>query len=214
MLTRNNRREIASSRLQRGVSLIELLIGLAVFAVLIALGLPTITEFLQNSQIRGAADSTLSGIQVARAEALRRNTAVRFQLMSSLDGSCVRSSTGTNWVVSLDDAAGSCDAAADESVAPRIIQVRSGADGSANAVVTASGGIGDANLLVFNGLGRLLVTNADAFTTVDITNPTGGTCQHDGPAGTMRCLRLTISPNGDVRMCDPKVTVATDARKC
>jgi type IV fimbrial biogenesis protein FimT len=188
------------------------LIGLAVFAVLIALGLPSITEFLQNSQIRGAADSTLSGIQLARAEALRRNTSVRFQLMSSLDGSCVRSATGTNWVVSLDDAAGSCDSAPDETVAPRIIQIRSGDDGSSNAVITASGGAGDTNLLVFNGLGRLLVTNADAFTTVDVTNPTGGTCQASG--GTMRCLRLTVSPNGDVRMCDPKITVATDSRKC
>lgn len=214
MLARSNLRKFAVNGPQRGVSLIELLIGLAVFAVLIALGLPTITEFLQNSQIRGAADSTLSGIQVARAEALRRNTAVRFQLMSSLDGSCVRSSTGTNWVVSLDDAAGSCDADASETAAPRIIQLRSGADGSANAVITASGGTGDANLLVFNGLGRLLVTNADAFTTVDITNPTGGACQHVSASGTMRCLRLTISPNGDVRMCDPKITVATDSRKC
>ncbi len=49
----------------------------------------------------------------------------------------------------------------------------------------------------FNGSGRLALPGAFS---VDIT-PSADTCAADG--GDARCLRVTVSPGGMVRMCDP-----------
>ena len=63
----------------------------------------------------------------------------------------------------------------------------------------------------FNGLGRVSPTPAGTIT-YDVGNPSGGTCRAAG--GTMRCLRVEVSPTGQVRMCDPSLTSATDPQGC
>jgi type IV fimbrial biogenesis protein FimT len=200
---------------QNGVSLIELLIAIAVLAVMLGLAAPTLSQFIQNTQLRSAAESLVAGLSFAKAEAVRRNTNVRFQLFDSLTSSCSASANGTSWVVSLDAAEGQCDSAAAETAAPRILQRRSGAEGTANVDVVASGGPSGNSLVVFNGLGRPVATNPERFTQIDISNPAGGECEHvDATAGKMRCLRLIVTSGGDVRMCDPKVSDTADPRKC
>lgn len=189
---------------QRGVSLIELMIGLAIVALVMFVGVPAFSGFLQNTQIRNAAETTLSGITLARAEALRRNQAVRFQLVSSLTSSCALSATAMNWIVSLASPAGMCQVAPSDTIAPQIIQKKSSSEGTQNITVATTGG----SLIAFNGLGR--VTGA-AITQLDFSNSTG-TCEAVG--GTMRCLRITVSAGGQAKLCDPKVTSTTDPRKC
>ena len=88
--------------LSRGFSLIELMITLAVLGMLLAIGLPNMGTWLQNTQIRNAAESINSGLQFARAEAVKRNTTVRFQLVNDMTNTCQLSTSGKNWVVSLD----------------------------------------------------------------------------------------------------------------
>jgi type IV fimbrial biogenesis protein FimT len=199
---------------QAGVSLIELLIGLAIMALLIMIGLPNMAIWLQNSKIRTAGETTLAGLTLARTEAVRRNQIVRFQMVNNLTSGCVISTAGTDWVVSLDNATGACDATPGEPAPgdppPRILQKRSGSEGTTNAVLAAS----TAGVVHFNGLGRITSPGGAAnMTQVAISNPAGGTCEHvDG--GAMRCLRINISVGGDARMCDPAVTDATDPRIC
>ena len=65
---------------QAGVSLVELLIGIAILAILISFGISSYRSWIQNSQIRNSAESVVNGLQLARAEALRRNAYVRFNL--------------------------------------------------------------------------------------------------------------------------------------
>ena len=173
------------------------------------------TTWLQNAQIRTSAETMQMGLQFARAEALRRNVPVRFQLVDSLAGGCALSATGTSWVVNLGDldVTGACDAAESEDVDPRILQKRSGAEGTPNAAVESAG---DAKSLVFNGLGRVSPAFAVLpITRIDVKNPAGGDCQEN--KGRMRCLRLTVSNGGEVRMCDPAVDPAiyvNDPRLC
>ena len=195
---------------QAGVSLIELMIGLAIMALLIMIGLPNMATWLSNSQIRTAGETMLAGLTLARTEAVRRNQIVRFQMVSNLTSGCVISTSGADWVVSLDDATGACDAAPSDVAVPRIVQKRSGSEGTQRAVVAAA----TAGTLHFNGLGRVTSPGGAAnMTQVAISNPVGGTCEHvDG--GNMRCLRINISVGGDARMCDPAVTDATDPRIC
>jgi type IV fimbrial biogenesis protein FimT len=200
--------------LNRGFSLIELLITLAVLGIVMMVAVPSLATWLQNTQIRTSAEAMQSGLQLARAEALKRNTTVRFQLVDTLTSACALSTTGRNWVVSLADASGVCNADPSETTAPQIIQKRASAEGSPNAVVTATGG----SSVWFNGLGRLVQppTAPVAFTEINITNPNNGGCKTVAGNEPMRCLRITINSGGTIRMCDPAVDPAdlTDTRRC
>jgi prepilin-type N-terminal cleavage/methylation domain-containing protein len=74
--------------MQRGFTLVEMAIGLAIFGVLLAMALPNFTIFLQNSQIKNAAETTLTGLTLAKTEAVRRNVTMRFQLMTTVTDAC------------------------------------------------------------------------------------------------------------------------------
>ncbi len=188
---------------QGGMSLIELMIGIVVLGILLALGAPTFSRWTQSSQIRNSAEAIHNGLMLARAEAVRRNTTVRFQFVTTTTSACALSDTGANWVVSLDSPAGACDAAPSDNVAPRIVQVRSAAEGSRNAAVDAGG----VSLITFNGTGQ---ATGGAPAAINVTNPTGGACAAGGP---MRCMRVTVATGGQIRMCDP-ARAADDPQGC
>jgi len=59
------------ARRQQGVTLIELMVGIAILATLLAMGIPAFTGWIQDTQVRTAAESILNGLQTARAEAVR-----------------------------------------------------------------------------------------------------------------------------------------------
>lgn len=195
---------------QSGFNLIELMIGLAIVTILLVLGLPAFNTFLQNTQIRNAAETTLAGITLARVEAVRRNTTVRFQLVSNLTSGCALSAVSLDWVVSQADPSGACDTAPSDTAAPQIIQTKSAREGSSNVRVATAGG----STIVFNALGRVV---GAGITTIDFSN-TRGTCENVDPVnGTMRCLRILVSTGGQVKMCDPKVPLNSppvDPREC
>jgi type IV fimbrial biogenesis protein FimT len=122
----------------RGFTMIELMITLAVLGILFAVGFPSMSAWLQNSQIRTAAEGGLNGLQLARAEAVRRNAGV--QLAFDANG---------GWTANV--VAGG-----------EVIQTRP-ADGSASVAVAFSPA--SANTVTFNGLGRVAL-NADGSTAV------------------------------------------------
>jgi type IV fimbrial biogenesis protein FimT len=197
--------------LARGFTLIELAIVLAVIGVVLALGAPGFSAWIQNTQIRSATDSMLTGIKLARAEALKQNTVVRFQLMTSTDASCGLSTSGTNWVVSVSDATNLCNVT-DPSAAPLIVRIKPSDEGTSNVVYSAS-----QSCIAFDSLGRVITTPVPGCipagdVAIDITNPAGGACVT--ASGPMRCLRIDVTPGGQARMCDPAVTTATDPRSC
>ena len=198
---------------QRGVTLIELAIGLAILSILLTLALPSFRMFMQNTQIKNAAESTLAGLTLARAEAVRRNTTVRFQFVSDLTNGCALSATALNWVVSRGDPTGLCltapaaldDDAVPTGADPKIIQKHSAQEGSSNIAVATTGG----SFVTFNALGRVV---GAGMTQIDFTNPGGGVCADAG--GEMRCLRIMVTTGGQIKMCDPKVAAAGDPRRC
>jgi type IV fimbrial biogenesis protein FimT len=197
---------------QAGMTLIELMIGLTIMALLMMIGLPSMTVWLNNSQIRTAGETMLSGLTLARTEAVKRNQIVRFQLVSNLTSGCVITASGTSWVVSLDDPTGACDSTPSETTPPRIIQIRSGSEGTPRTVTAAT----PVGTVYFNGLGRVTGPGGAAnISRIDISNPVGGACENpDGSGGPMRCLRINISVGGEAKMCDPAVSDATDPRIC
>ena len=194
--------------MQRGSTLIELTIGVAIVAILLSLGIPGFSAWIQNTQIRTAAESVQNGLQLARAEAVRRNTDVQL------------AQTGANWTVGCATATADC---------PATIQTRSGAEGSANAVVTSSEVVSSGvtagtavftGTVIFNGLGRVNSTSLGAgnnasFHVANIQDNcvacVAGSTWSDCPAthGQMRCLRVVVSTGGQIRMCDPALAAST-----
>lgn len=202
-------------RSQRGMSLVELVVGLLIIGTLLALAAPSYSTWIQNTKIRTTAESILNGIQLARGEAVRRNTRIQFSLTDDLTGTCGLSLSGLNWIVSFDDPTNLCDSAllneaADAgdltaSPAPRIIQIKPAAEGSTGVTVAA-----DQSSIVFNGLGRITPVPA-ATININVSNPTAGACA--ALAGPVRCMRVQVSTGGQVRFCDP-ARATTDPVGC
>jgi type IV fimbrial biogenesis protein FimT len=205
---------------QHGFSLIELAVGMGIVGILMAAAVPQFTQALQNGQMKTATENMVTGINLARAEALRRNMSVSFYLVSDLTNGCVLSSIGNNWVVALASPSGLCgvtpvdstDATAPTGADPKIVQKFSGLQSGGNARVTGflADGATTSNTVTFNGLGRV---TTPGLAWLDFKNSTGA-CESDPTPGPMRCMRILISTGGQARVCDPKVTSVTDPRKC
>lgn len=188
---------------QRGFSLIELVVTLAVLGLLVALGMPSMSDWMRSVRIRNAAESAQNGLGKARMEAMRKNQVVTYWMVSDRTSACALSSTAASWVVSLDDPSGHCADSASTTVAPRIVEAYGASDGAGDVVVTVNGGTA-ATSVGFNGFGQV-VSPTTSIATIDLTNATAGS----------RALRVTVSPGGAIRMCDPSPTIpAGDSRKC
>jgi type IV fimbrial biogenesis protein FimT len=68
---------------QRGLTLVELTITIAVIAIGASLSAPTFQQQLANYRVRVAAEGMVNALNQGRAEAVRRNTPVRFELSGS-----------------------------------------------------------------------------------------------------------------------------------
>jgi len=178
----------------RGFTLIELMIGLAIFAFLILIAGPQYADFLGNSQTRNAAENTLTGVRRAQSEAVRGNVQTQFVFNQT---PC----TG-GWTVTRKN---------DETDLFDIqVQTYTFADGACRTTPTPEPG--GATLITFNGLGRV-IPNEDASNTIkwiEITNSNVSV----GDRKTLRVVVNPATPTG-VKLCDTDPDVpATDPRFC
>lgn len=156
--------------IQRGISLIEFMIGIVIIGVLLALAVPSFKDWIQSSQVRTASESIMNGLQLARTDAVHLNTVVRFNLNSSAGL--------VNWEV--------CSIAATPCPAANILQQHSSKEGSTNArvgvykigdgqpqtafsTVVAAGNEMPTHVS-FNGLGRTINDGPDNTARIDVTN--------------------------------------------
>jgi type IV fimbrial biogenesis protein FimT len=180
-----------------GFTLIELLIAMGIFVFLIMIAGPMYAEFMGNSQIRNAAENTLTGVRLAQTSAVQSNKAAKFVLDTSVAG---------GWTVSVYN---------DETAAyDPPIQAYKWEEGASRTSVTPLPG--GASTVTFDGLGRVVANGYPAvadgtasLTRVDVTNTSV-------TAGT-RALRIQISAVGGTaatKLCDPAVSTSNDPRIC
>jgi type IV fimbrial biogenesis protein FimT len=193
-----------TSRRCRGFTLIELMITIAIVGILAGLAAPSFQVAMANTKIRTAADTMQAGLQLARMEALRRNGRVTLWLVNGVTASCARSTTGTSWVVSINDPSGNCAATASDTASPRLVQSLNGNEGSSGVSVTASA----TNCVTFNGFGRVEATcfggTTAALTRISLTSATSGTSPRD----------VRVSSGGAIKMCTPAITDANNPNFC
>jgi len=202
-----------SARRERGFTLIELMIGLAIFAFLILIAGPMYADFMGNSQVRNGAENALMGVRLAQAEALRGNLQAKFVLDPT-------AGTGGWTVYRYNDGDGILgDANCPNSGAPQwcLVQSYSVADGAGrtNGLTPTPAG---ANTVLFNGLGQIVPnstalvapTGSDTITEIDVTNT-------NVSISSRRPLHVVIQPGAGtsgIKLCDPAVTDTSDPRIC
>jgi type IV fimbrial biogenesis protein FimT len=168
---------------EAGITLVESLISVTVCALLVMLGAPQFGAAVRDSRVRAITEEYSSGLSLAKQEAVARNVRVQFQ------------PSGTGWRIGL--------LAADGSLGT-ILLSRTGLNTEARYSVTAS-----ATAFTFNGAGRATTPGPTSYT-VDL-GLVGGTCKAAG--GDVRCLRVTVTPGGAIKACDPAAQ-AGDPRAC
>lgn len=72
-----------------GVTLIELLVAMAVLALLLAVAVPAFASFRERTALVGAADQLVSAWTTARFEALRRNQLLKVSVVNSGGAFCI-----------------------------------------------------------------------------------------------------------------------------
>jgi type IV fimbrial biogenesis protein FimT len=85
-----------SARRPRGFTLIELMIVIAVVAVILTLAAPSFYNFIVSQRLKAISAQLTTDVQLARSEAVGRNQAVRMRFSSSTADSCYAIYTGAD----------------------------------------------------------------------------------------------------------------------
>jgi len=198
-----------------GYTIIELVITVAILGVLVSLGVPSFAEWLHNTQLRNGAESVLHGLQVARAEAVRRNGFVQFILLPGTGTSFVRGGLtfnyGRGWrVVQVTPpsggAGGGCVEVPDENGNFDLQRVN-GEEGTGS--VGTWNDPAASNSVTFTPLGWIGSGNTSCGTPITQLNFDSSSLDE----GRSRELRIQITTGGGIRLCDPQIG-AGDPRGC
>lgn len=131
---------------QRGYSLVELVVGLAVMVAVTMLATPAFKASMGNSQIRTIAESIRNGLQQARVEAIKRNTKIKFTL-----------ATDSSWQFGCDSVTAAC---------PAVIAYKSASEGAGtNLTISAN-----AYTVIFSGFGTRDAASAASLSEVTVSN--------------------------------------------
>jgi len=174
-----------NARRARGFNLIELMIVVAIVAILTIVALPSFSGMLQNSNTRSAADSIENGIRFAQGEAVRLNRITTF----------TPTSTG-NWTVTYTQ----ISPPDPTTTGSNVLQTQPSTYSSTLSVSPTTA-------ISFNGLGRAGTGSTFSATTGTTTfTPAAADLTYqirNSSSSVLRKLNVTVSPSGRIRMCDP-----------
>jgi type IV fimbrial biogenesis protein FimT len=182
------------SQQQRGVTLIEIMVTLVIAGVIGMLALPAFQTMMANARTKASAESILSGLRKAKAEAIKRNMPVRFQLVSSLANGCAYSTSSMLWLVTETDQLATGDPVPDCGDATVIFS--SPGDIPSTVQVSSNG----ASIVTFSPVGQVLTNMGGAvqLARVDVTSTNADATP----------WRILVSPGGSIKMCNAGTAIA------
>lgn len=158
---------------KKGLTLVELLVTIAIIAILFLVTTPSLINYFSDAKIRTAADEIQVGIQQAKVEAIKRNTIVSFNL------------TGTGWTINIPQNGNNL----------AILLASRPAPANENMLSVSPSTL----TILFNGFGQVTPVGTDY--TIGISNPSQGSCVNS--SGKVRCLNIQITSMGEAKVCDP-----------
>lgn len=188
----------------KGFTLVELMVTIALLAILLGLAAPAFSEMIRNSQVRTVADGIQTGLRTAQAESVRKSRQMVFFLTNDPPSQGAKPAiNGSNWVIFSLPHVGE-EKPDGTPAAPAYIQ-----GGSTKSDRAAGVAITGTSAVCFSSNGR--ISNNAA------TGITGATCNgiaqnYDvSTASATKKLRVQLAIGGQVRMCDlTKPAEATD----
>ncbi len=197
-----------------GFTLIEMIVAMAIFAILVALTVPAMQVWIANTKVRAVADALQNGIRLAQTESLRRSRQVVFALTNNTNpqpGNFTAADNGTYWAIQT------IPAMTDGTEAPAVVATGVLTSGGSNVTITGHAAI------CFNSMGRL-VANSQAATGVGApcTVPTTGlnpgivvptlnyviNLTKSGAQLADHPLQVELALGGQLHLCDPTTTLS------
>ncbi|MCK7598781.1 GspH/FimT family pseudopilin [Microbulbifer sp. CAU 1566] len=88
---------------QKGLTLIELMVTIAVLAIVVAIAIPSFNTLIANSRALSTGEELISALNYARAESIKRGD--RVTLCGTTNGTACNGTWANDWIVVADDAA-------------------------------------------------------------------------------------------------------------
>lgn len=179
-----------------GFSLIELIVTLAIAAILLTVAVPSFTTMLQNNRLSTQTGDIISALNLARSEAIKRGTRVTVCKSNNRQNCTVQNDWSQGWIVFAESTSEDAIRQGDEP----ILRMQGPLDGN-NTLVgngNGSGGVTDYVSYVANGFSRLKNGGMQAGTLT--------LCD----AGKLKARDIIISATGRTR----SDSVSDPARSC
>lgn len=159
---RHVRKGFSSIYRAAGFSMVELMVTIAVLAIVTAAAFPSFTALVNGNRLTGSANEMLASLQLARSEAIRRNA--RVMVCRSEDSATCAGAAGlwTSWITIVDG--GAEPLRVSSAKAPLQLEASESISGDNDRIVFRPDGMArtDAGLLLVGSIATCLATERPA----------------------------------------------------
>ncbi|MGH8494522.1 MAG: GspH/FimT family pseudopilin [Gammaproteobacteria bacterium] len=195
---------------ESGFSLLELLVTVALAAILLGIGVPSFLDTFRNNRMAAASNDLLAAVHLARSEAVKRRAPVT--VCTSADPLAPACTAGSlnGWVVFADDDGDGVAEASDGNnvidANEDILNAHAPLDGGIQTLTTPAG----ASYVSFAGTGFPRTAGGNPAATVIRLCDERGNVNAGGGTSTARALQISITGRPQVLRTVPDVTAAGD----
>ena len=218
----------------QGFSLIELLTAVSIVGILAINAVPSMVTMVYQAKAKAKADSVVMGLQLARAEAFKRNASITVQFEPN--GAASSNSITGGYTV------GCSQTVYNPSAPNRLVSLCPGSaynsssfySSTSSAIIKSppEGGVGNMTATVSPATtGTVAATTFDNFGNLSSTNPDGslsattltfnvasnlrfGGCGNGASGKSVCSVSVVVSGSGGIRICYPSYAAGTNVNAC